>query len=108
MKHLDLQTGLRGLNESLGRMRGLLAWSQLKQQEARPSEPPSFQMYDTTATDLRNEYSHFSAVSLQVHGILHEPSASLPMPVRETLLRKLAQLEQEAHQLHRHGRCLGY
>ena len=107
MEHIDLQAGLRGLNDSLRRMKDLLAWGQLKQQEARPGEPPSFQMYDPTATDLRNAYSHFLSTSVQIHGVLRECSASIPAPLRETLQRKLAKLEQEAHQLNLQQRCPG-
>jgi uncharacterized protein YceH (UPF0502 family) len=108
METIDLQAGLRSLNASLRRMRDLLAWGQLKQQEARRGEPPSFQIYDPTATDLRNEYSHFLSTSIQIHGALHEHRAAVPAPVHETLQRRLAELEQEAHQLNLHQRCLGY
>jgi hypothetical protein len=108
MEKTDLQAGLRSLNASLGRMRDLLAWGQLKQQEARPGEPPSFQIYDPTVTDLRNEYSHFLSTSVQIHGILREHSASIPVPLRATFQRRLAKLEQEAHQLSLHRRRLGH
>ena len=108
MEDIDMQAGMRSLNASLGRMRDLMAWGQLKQSEARPDQPPSFQIYDPTATDLRNEYSHFLSTSIQIHGALPEHSAAVPAPVRETLQRKLAELEQEAHQLNLHQRCLGY
>jgi uncharacterized protein YceH (UPF0502 family) len=74
----------------------------------RPGQPPSFQIYDPTATDLRNEYSHFLSTSIQIHGALHEHSAAVPAPVPEDLQRRLAKLEQEAHQLNLHRRCLGY
>jgi len=108
MEDIDLQAGLRSLNASLGRMRDLMAWGQLKQSEARPGQPPSFQIYDPTATDLRDKYSHFLSTAFQIHGLLHEHGASIPAPVRETLQRKLAKLEQEARQLNRHRRCLGH
>ena len=108
MEHIDLQAGLRDLSESLQRMKALLAWRQLKQQETRPGEPPSFQIYDPTATDLRNEYSHFLSTSIQIHHALHEHGATVPAPVREDLQRRLAKLEQEARQLNLHQRCLGY
>jgi hypothetical protein len=105
-KSVRLQAGLRGLNESLTRMRDLLAWRQLKQQEARPGEPPSFQVYDPTATDLKNEYSQFLSTSVQIRRILGEHSAPIPAPLRATIQRRLAKLEQEAHQLNLHRRCL--
>ena len=108
MESVDMHAGLRSLNDSLRRMKDLLAWASLKQSEARPGQPPSFQIYDPTVTDLRNEYSHFLSTSIQIHGALPEHSGAVPAPVRETLQRKLAGLEQEAHQLNLHQRCLGY
>jgi len=108
MESVDLQAGLRSLNKSLRQMKALLAWKQLKESETRPGQPPSFQIYDPTATDLRNEYSHFLSTSIQIHGALHEHGAAVPAPVREDLQRRLAKLEQEAHQLNLHQRCLGY
>ena len=108
MESVDLQAGLRSLNKSLRQMKTLLAWKQLKESETRPGQPPSFQIYDPTATDLRNEYSHFLSTSIQIHGALPEHSGAVPAPVRETLQRKLAELEQEARQLNLHQRCLGY
>lgn len=107
MKDTDLQTGLRSLQDSLRRMKGLLAWGQLKQHEARPGEPPSFRMYDPTETDLRNEYSRFLSTSTEMHAVLHAHSASIPA-LRETLQRKLAELEQEAHQLNVNRRSPEY
>jgi len=108
MEHTDLQVGLRDLSESLRRMRALLAWSQLKQQEARPGEPPSFQIYDPTATDLGNEYSLFLSTSIQIRNALREHRASISEPAREMLRKKLAMLEQEAHQLNVCRRWPGY
>ena len=108
METTDVQASLESLSQSLRRMRDLLAWGQLKEHEAKPGQPPSFQIYDPTATDLRNEYSHFLSTSIQIHGTLREHSASIPAPVREDLRRRLAKLEQEAHQLNLHQRCLGY
>ena len=98
MEHTDLQAGLRDLNESLGRMRTLRAWAQLKEDEARPHQPPSFQIYDPTATDLKNEYSHFLSTFNQVRRLLREHATPLSAPVRETLLRRLTALERQVRQ----------
>ena len=108
MEDIDLHAGLRSLNESLRRMKGLLAWGQLKQSEARRGQPPSFQIHDPTETDLRNEYSHFLSTSIQIRNALREHRASISEPAREMLRKKLAMLAQEAHQLNLHQRCLGY
>ncbi len=59
MTEMDLQAGLRSLRTSLRQIKSLMAWEQLKQAEAKPGEPPTFQAYDPTETDLKNEYSFF-------------------------------------------------
>ena len=89
-------------------MKDLLAWGQLKQQEARPGEPPSFQIYDPTEVDLRNEYSLFLSTSVQIHAILNERHASVPAPAREAVRKALAKLEQQVYQLNLHQRDWGF
>ena len=100
----DMHAGLRSLNESLRRMKDLLAWGQLKQSEARPGQPPSFRIYDPTATDLRNEYSHFLSTSIQIHAILNGRDASIPESAHKAFRRTLANLEQQVYQLNLHQR----
>ena len=108
MEDIDLQAGLKRLSQSLRQMKALLAWGQLKRSEAQPDQPPSFQIYDPTETDLRNEYSLFLSTSIQIRNALREHRASISEPAREMLRKKLAMLEQEAHQLNLHRRCPGY
>jgi hypothetical protein len=102
MTEPDVNAGLRNLRQSLAQMKALLAWEQLKQSEARPSEPPVFQVYDPTETDLRNEYSFFLSTSIQIHTILNERYACIPAPAREAVRRTLAKLEQQVYQLNLH------
>jgi hypothetical protein len=99
MEDIDLQAGLRSLEDSVHRMQALLAWKQLKQQEAKPEQPPSFQMYDPTATELRNEYSLFSLVRTHVRAVLKQSSHSVPERLRTGIERTLAELERQARQL---------
>ena len=104
METIDLQAGLRSLSQSLRRMKDLLAWGQLKEHEAKPGQPPSFQIYDPTETDLRNEYSFFLSTSIQIHTILNERDARIPEPAREAIREALATLEQHVYQLNLHQR----
>jgi len=104
MESVDLQAGLRSLSESLGRIKDLLAWGQLKQSEAWPGQPPSFQIHDPTETDLRNEYSFFLSTSMQMHAIVNECHASIPAPAREVVRRTLVKLQQQVYQLNLHQR----
>lgn len=99
MEPIDLQASLRSLQDSLRRMQALLAWSQLKSQEARPGLPPSFQMYDPTATELRNEYSLFSCMHTRARAALTRGSHAVPEGLRTDMERALAELEQQARRL---------
>ena len=104
MTEPDVKAGLRNLRQSLTQMKALLAWEQLKQSEARPGEPPAFQVYDPTETDLRNEYSSFLSTSIQIHTILNERDARIPEPARAAIREALATLEQHVYQLNLHQR----
>lgn len=99
MEHINLQAGLRDLEDSLQRMQALLAWRKLKRQEARPGEPPSFRMYDPTAADLQNEYSLFSWGRTRVRSVLNRSNRSVPPSARAAIERTLAEVERQARQL---------
>lgn len=99
---------MRSLGQSLERLRDLLAWDQLKQSEARPNQPPAFQLYDPTATDLRNEYSSFLSTAVQMHTLLNRRSRSMTPSMRTRMKKRLAKLEQQVHQLNLDRRPLRY
>jgi len=107
MEHTDLQAGLLRLTESLGRMRSLLAWRRLKQHEARPGQPPSFQIYDPTETDLSNEYSFFLSTSTRMHSALNQLDRRLPKSLHEQIQKQLAGLEHQVRALNLERRRLG-
>jgi hypothetical protein len=106
MENTDLQAGLLRLNESLGRMRSLLAWRRLKQHEARPGQPPSFQIYDPTGTDLSNEYSFFLSTSTRMHSALSQLDPRPPESLHERIRTELAELERQMRSLNLDRRCL--
>ncbi len=99
MEGTDFHSNLEKLAASLQRMKALLAWSRLKQSEARPGQPPSFQIYDPTEIDLLNEYSFFWFTSQQVQTLILAPNGLSPESVRAETAKTLAQLHQEVHQL---------
>jgi len=97
MTEPDLRAGLRTLRKSLQQIKALLAWEQLKQAEARPGQPPSFTLNEFIETDLRNEYSFFLSISMQIQGILNDHSPAMPEKEQQSIKRQLSKIEQEAY-----------
>ena len=104
MSEQQIEAGLQSLENSLKQMKALVAWEELKRAEARPHQPPAFQIYDPTETDLRNEYSYFLSTSIKIHTILREHGASLSDKTRESIARQMVKIEQEVHGLNLHQR----
>jgi len=99
MEHVDFTADLQGLRESLRRLQALRAWHQLKEQEAKPGLPPSFQMYDPTAIELWNEYSRFLSLCRRVRAAINQPRRAVPHSLRTKVSKELQTLELQAHQL---------
>jgi len=95
----DLTAGLRSLRDSLKQIKALLVWEELQQSEARPDQPPAFQISDPTETDLKNEYSFFLSTSLQMHSILSDGSIAIQESDRQSIKRQLARIEQQVYGL---------
>lgn len=106
MAEPDLRAGLRSLRQSLQQMKDLLAWGQLRQSEARPGQPPSFQIHDPTETDLRNEYSFFLSTMVQIHHLLNDGLENLSEIEEQAIRRQLARIDEEANRLNLHQASL--
>lgn len=99
MEHVDFTADLQGLRESLRHLHALRAWCQLKEQEARPGLPPSFQMYDPTPTELQQEYSRFLSLCHRVRTVMNLPRHGVAHSVRTKVSKELQTLELQAHRL---------
>jgi len=99
MAEADLEAGLKSLRKSLRQIKTLLAWEQLKQSEARPSQPPSFTLNDLIETDLRNEYSFFLATTLQIHSILNGSAVGIPKAKCQHIKKELIKTERQLYGL---------
>ena len=104
MEKADLRAGLRSLRESLRQIESLLAWEQLKQSEKKPGQPPAFEIYDPTETDLRNEFSFFMASLADMHDSLDTDQEGVSDRIRQSCKRRLLKLEQDVHALGLHKR----
>jgi hypothetical protein len=76
-KNSDPKTLLSTLDNSLAKIKTLLAWLQLKRLEVRVDQPPAFVMYDPTPVDLRNELLFFMLVSQQLRDIVNDKTSRL-------------------------------
>jgi hypothetical protein len=99
MTELDVDRRLQNLRESFGRIKALLAWERLKRGEANARRPWAFQMSDSTAEELKNEYSFFLAMLLNTYAVLDDSSFSIPQAVCQDVERQLADLEWQAYVL---------
>jgi len=99
MKEPDLEAGLSGLRKSISHIKALLAWVQLKESEAKPGQPPSFTLTDTTRADLRNEYSFFLFTAVQMHHILNSDNACFFRDRSQRIRAELAKLENQVNRL---------
>ena len=93
MTELDIERRLQNLRESLGRIKALLAWERLKRSEADSGQPWVFQIHDSTAEELKNEYAFFVAALLNLYSVLNDRSFPIPKAVRRDVERQLADLE---------------
>jgi hypothetical protein len=104
MTKVDLEAGLNSLRKSLRQMKALLAWEQLKQAEAKPHQPPAFQINDPIEADLKSEYSFFLSTSVRIHSILNDDSFTMQETEHQNIKKQLAKIEQQVYSLNLHQR----
>ena len=95
----DLQKELRGLHESLTRIKALLAWEWLKRLESHSRRPCIFQIYDSTAEELKSEYTFFVAGLLNLYSVLNDRSLDIPEAMRKAIGRQLTEIEWQVYLL---------
>ena len=104
MAEVDVEAGLKSLRASLRQIKSLMAWMQLKQAEAGPGRPPRPQIRDPTETELRDEYSFFLSISVQMHHILGDASFDIDGADRQSIKKKLAKIERQFNNLNLYQR----
>jgi hypothetical protein len=95
----DLQERLQEIQERLRRIKALLAWEQLKRREAQSQGISMFQLRDSTAEDLRNEYSLLLTGLLQMYSLLSHRSSITAQSIREDVFDRLAEIEWQLYRL---------
>jgi hypothetical protein len=105
----QIQKILIVLDNSLDKIKALLAWEQLKLAEARPGDHPEGFLPDSTEADLRNQYSNFLFISLQAHNLIHNPDlTALSDKDRRQFENNLHQLEAEFRGLNLSKRFINF
>ena len=96
MEEVDIEAKLKDLQDTVDQIKALLAWEQLKRAEARPGIPPGFVLNDSVEQDIKNQYSRFLMVRLEIHGILNNPDAFSRSSCAITVLQqRLKHVERE-------------
>jgi hypothetical protein len=103
MEH-NLDEKLQRLRQSLGRIKALLAWQQLKGWEANSSRIDTFEMDDRTVQELKDEYAFFLAALATTHAVIEDRSSFISPPVRQDIEMQLADLDCQLDDLHLDGR----
>ena len=103
----DLQDRLQRLQERLRHIRALLAWERLKRREDQSNGISGFRIHDSTAEDLRSEYSILLTGLLQMYCLLHHRSSIVAQSIREDIFQRLAEIEWQLYRLQLHRRFGG-
>lgn len=91
----QINEALRDLERSLKTISSLIEWKKLQISEQRPHYPPSFQLYDSTVSEIRTEVGFFLKTAFDIEGVLKE----IPMPAREKVQRRLLNLQARLDRL---------
>ena len=95
-----IEAGLRELRASIKRMKELLEWKKLKEQEERGRRtPPSFRFQDRLEADMRIEEGVFWKTVFEIQDVLGERDDSTAKKARERMVK----LEEEMRELTTRG-----
>ena len=90
-----IEEHLTDLKKSLETLSSLTAWRSLKFEERRAGEPPAFQMYDPTETEIKRQFTFFLMTLLESRAALMK----LPSSKRQGAKSELSDLETEFNRL---------
>ena len=91
-----IEENLTDLKKSLETLSSLTAWRNLKLAERRGGEPPSFQMYDPTESEIKREFAIFLMTLLDSRAALAKLPSSKVQKARSELLNLEAQFNRLA------------
>jgi hypothetical protein len=95
MTDISIDAGIARLRQCLAKIKSLLAWRQLKSQEARPDCMYSFAIDDHVDEDLRSQCSLFIAIATELKEMAGNTHVPKQDDKRALLRHKILKLEQE-------------
>ena len=109
MEEVNIEAKCKELRNTLEEIKGLLAWEQLKHSEVKPGQPPGFVLADPVDQDIKNQYSRFLAIRVQIGNFLNNPNASSKAAAKIGILqRRLTRTESEFRNLNLHERFIKF
>ena len=100
MTDTEIVSALKQLEKTLGELKTHIAWQKLKQAEARPGEPPGFNIGDTVEDDMRHCCSAFLAQQLELrHKLWNADGKDISQRKKADYQRQLANLQSQFRQL---------
>jgi len=92
-----IEAGLRELRASIRRMKELLEWKKLKEEEKHNDMPPSFRFQDRLEADIKIEEGFFWKSVFEIQDVLGTRDDDAAKKARE----RMAKLEREMRELTR-------
>lgn len=100
MTEVDIDARLQALTDLLENMKALLAWEQLKNEEARPGQPPGFTVQENIDADLKRLYSTFQMQALELRSLIDDQYRFiLPEAQRQEYRRRFQHKDSELKRL---------
>ena len=99
MTETELVAGLQTLRQILEEMKSLLAWQKLKSHEARQRPSSVFRFSDTASNDLKDRYSSFLSLAMQIHRALDDRNVTLTTSQHKRIKKQLDTIEAQAYYL---------
>ena len=102
MEKVNVEAVIRGLSQSVRQIKALLAWQDLKETERKPGQPPSFRIDSHVEEDLRNEYSFFVKMALDLAEFLEQTrpgTRTVDEGQRRRWKERLSRLEEEVRKM---------
>lgn len=107
---INIEAGLRQLLGLRNRIRELLEWDALAQQEHRRGIPPAFDLHTSVRQEIRDDlcgfYAMFVNLTRQLHMVLARSDLVCTHHERELWEKRLDQIENDVQQLHLSERYL--
>jgi len=100
MEQNTVNNMLKDLKSCLKKIKASLAWEQLKNEEKSSHLTSGSLLEDSTIQELRNSYSQFLTLSLQIHRQLADPSSILGKQQKEQYRKQLQRMEAEVRTRH--------